>query len=177
MSTRIRIDAARLPGELRREAQEVGADLRRGLGLAAHRSKAEISKRTPVDLGQLRASWRVRPGHGELAAELVNDAPHAGIVELGARPHPVSREGQEAIYEWARRHFGLRGARGKVRRIQGGAFEDPMLRRITMGIVMKIRRKGQRPTYFVRRRLRLFRRFVADEAQAAIRRAQNRGGG
>lgn len=28
------------------------------------------------------------------------DAPHAGIIELGARPHPVSREGVEAIARW-----------------------------------------------------------------------------
>lgn len=35
------------------------------------------------------------------------DAPHAGIVELGARPHPVSEEGRLAIKTWAERKLGL----------------------------------------------------------------------
>jgi hypothetical protein len=34
------------------------------------------------------------------SAAVVVDAPHAGIIELGARPHPVSREGVEAIARW-----------------------------------------------------------------------------
>ncbi len=36
-----------------------------------------------------------------------NDAPHSGIVELGCRPHFVSREGIEALKRWAMLKLGL----------------------------------------------------------------------
>lgn len=40
--------------------------------------------------------------------------PHAVYVELGTRPHPVSKEGQEALQDWAKTKFGIteREARG-----------------------------------------------------------------
>lgn len=51
-------------------------------------------------------------------AVVTDDAPHAGIIELGARPHPVSREGVEAIARWVKTK--LHAVSGPVRqRVHG----------------------------------------------------------
>ncbi len=127
----------------------------------------------------LKASWHVvrvvgtsRLGNrGGLLAELINDAPHAGIIEHGARPHGVSREGWDAIYEWVRRHFGftVMGARSqKMRGVMGETGEDPVLSEITWGIVKKLKREGQKPTYFIRNSLDECQELAAEEIERAI---------
>jgi hypothetical protein len=155
---------------------------------AAYRGQALLRKRTPVDQGQLKNSWQVHPRPG--AREFVtieNRAPHAGIVERGARPHPVSRAGKMALYWWVvrnRKKFSsLRTAGGRASRIRhriasgpvqaGGtrpmAQLDPRVMSIVWGIVKKLEKKGQKPTYFVKNSLPTLEKFFAIEAQRAVR--------
>lgn len=146
---------------LQRRAKAHEKGVRRAALSAAHRGKAMIGRYTPSDLGQLSLSWNVRgDAKGALLAELYNDAPHAGVVEMGARPHKVSAEGWGAIYEWVERHF------PEARDEEGGVDaygNDPEVSRITWAIVKKIGREGQKPTHFVKNRLRVFHEITIKE--------------
>lgn len=157
MSIPIKFDD--LPMEIQRREKSILAAIRRGIRNGARGGRAVLVRRSPKDLGQLKNSWRdtaSRPGTATMTtvAEVFNDAPYAGIVELGARPHPVSREGQLAILEWVQRHF-----RGEDEKAQ---------RRIARAIVHKIRREGQRPTYFVRDSLGDLNALAAREVARAV---------
>lgn len=155
-------------------AEQVGAILRAdrdartkgvtiGLSRAAERGKAHLMTMTKklgkVHMGQYRASWRVvRDGDGYT---IINDAPHAGVIELGARPHKVSPEGVEAIREWVRRKvLGY-----SIADADSNAETD----QITMGIVRKLAKYGQRGTFIVRDSMPELQRFVTVEIDRAIR--------
>lgn len=112
-----------------------------------------------------KAAWKDNaeqskgPARAGMVASVTNDAPYAGVIERGARPHGVSEEGQRAIYEWVRRHFRFtttvkRGAnagkQSKPKSVTGEAFEDPFLSEVTFGIVMKLKREGQKGRFIVR---------------------------
>ena len=146
---------------LKRRAEAHKKGVRRAAFSAAHRGKTMIGHYTPSDLGQLTLSWDVRgDSTGPIMAELYNDAPHAGIVEMGARPHKVSPEGWTAIYEWVERHFpDARDAEGDV----DAYGNDPEVSRITWAIVRKIGREGQKPTHFVRKRIPTFHAITVKE--------------
>lgn len=188
---------------VKRSAAIVREGIRRGAIRGAERGRTFIVSKTPTDQGQLRASWKVRPGipsaiarGTQMLAELLNDAPHAGIVERGARPHPVSPEGWMAIYDWVMRHrveLGIVTAGGRARRARpsrvplaaasgvpgGGVGLDAEAAKITAGIVFKLRMRGQKPTYFVKDNLDVLRRILDAEVRhsvdAALRRAQSEG--
>jgi hypothetical protein len=151
-----------------------------GARAGAERGRTFMVPRTPRDLGQLAASWRVKPYPTieGLLAELINDAPTVAIVELGARPHTVNPQGWAAIYEWARRH--MRNAAGRLRprprtRVQGPLRPfwgpDPEVMAFTNAIVWKIRRYGQQPTFFIRNSIPTLVHLMATELGYAIDRA------
>jgi len=154
----------------------------RGLGV--------LRRASPSDLGQLRSSWELKRTGAKIAGVsaafdreatllvIQNNAPHAGIVEHGARPHPVSREGWEAIYWWVYRHrdyFGMVTKSGKKKRVDAGGWktygrgggevweQHPELASITYGIVKRLREEGQKPTYFVQKLLPHLQDYVAIE--------------
>lgn len=165
----IRTTPKKIQGQLRRRFNGSKSAVRRGALAAAHRSKTMIGHHTPSDLGQLSLSWKVRSmgrdAQGKFIktnklAELYNDAPHAGIVEAGARPHKVSPEGWWSIYEWVERHFPEAAAEDGALDAYGN---DPEFSRITWAIVRKIGRQGQKPTYFVRSRLPALVRIAQEE--------------
>lgn len=159
-----------------------------GATAGAHRARAIIVSETPVDQGELKASWKVRnpllrsTGIGrtfELAV-VQSDATHAGIIEAGARPHPVSREGLENIYQWVRRNFRIQGkgrkkrARfgGKGQRVRPGRFgSNPELTAITNAIAWKLRRRGQKGRFIVKRNMRKFTRITAGEIDSRMKKA------
>ena len=58
---------------------------KRGLFDSAHLCMAIAIEKSPSDQDQLRQAWRVE--ETEDGAMIANDAPHAGIVEMGSRPH------------------------------------------------------------------------------------------
>lgn len=143
----IKIDSKDLAKALKGE----DARARRALPLAAYAAAQrlrgriidEIDRRKITDMGILKNSIRVvkqnRDGGGRFLGggnvAVRSDAPHAGIVELGARPHPVSPEGRAAIARWAARKLGL---------------SDVEAERASWGIAKKIREVGQAPTYVFR---------------------------
>lgn len=72
---------------------------------------SEVFERTPTSgAGLLRnsLSYQVRPV-GRLGVEGIvgTSSPYATPVEEGTRPHPVSRDGREALADWARRKLGV----------------------------------------------------------------------
>lgn len=166
------VDPDRVQHDLAKINKVIRKAVIKGIRSGAHAGRAILVKRSPKDTGQLKASWRVSVGEGMEIAQIFNDAPHAGIVEHGARPHPVSEEGRKAIREWVIRHFGFvgtkkRGTRrlvgknqvtvgGKVRGIgsrvasQRNADMNADVDRVVDGIIHKLETKGQKPTYFVR---------------------------
>jgi len=174
------VKATDLAAALRSGNDEIARAVVRGVAMGAHRARAVMVKATPVDQGQLKAGWYVFlgwqgvgktkiPAIGAMLAELGNSAPHIGIVELGARPHKTNAEGWAAIYEWARRHFGYTPAGGgRMRRIGGDTGEDPFLSAITWGIVKRLEREGQKPTFFVRDNLPTLRRLMGEEISRSI---------
>lgn len=174
--------------------------VRRGVRNSARRGRAHLVRVTPKDSGLLKASWKdttTGPGATSTTVAMVyNDAPYAGIVEAGARPHPVSEEGQLAIYEWVKRHFGFQAigsgknrkiravsldmqtanapGEGRVRPKLGGKLGELNMSielvRIAEAIIHKLRTKGQAPTYFVKNSLPDLESFLADEVSRAVER-------
>lgn len=181
-----------LPDAIRTGEERIHRAVRVGALAGAHRARALIVGRTPTDMGQLRAAWKVKEGGGggniltETIAELYNDAPHITIVELGARPHKVSPEGWAAIYEWVRRHLRKTTGTGAQYRLGGGGKmrprgagvtgpfkgSDPDVSAITNAIAFKIRKYGQKPTLFVRNSIDEMRALMAYELNRAIQLAQ-----
>jgi len=125
----VRIASKDLARRLKKDERRAFKGVEKARSRALQRARGTMVERSPVDQGQLRAAWRV---DGE---SLVNDAPHSGIVEMGARPHGVSAEGMQALKDWARRH---------------GAKDDEEAEAIAWGIARKLRAHGQEPTFFVR---------------------------
>ena len=121
----------------------------RSLIRAAKRGKAHMVKKTPADQGQLRNSWKAQ---GRL---LRNVAPHAGIVELGTRPHGVNESGMLSLIGWAKRH---------------GAATDKEAKAWAWGIAMKLRRVGQKATYFVRNELIELTKIAKREVEMSLKR-------
>jgi hypothetical protein len=161
-----------LPAQLRGLTRRLKQAIVRGSTGGAHRGRAIIVPKTPRDTGQAAAAWQVHvgpPGSGELA-KLVNDAPYIGILEEGARPHPVSRAGVEAIYAWVWRHrlnLQIVTKSGKAAR---GATAEKMARSVTWAIVGKLKTKGQKPTYFIRDALPELRAAMVAEVVAELNR-------
>lgn len=152
-----------LAGVLKAQARALPQAVRLGVRAGAMRGQAHMPKQTPVDQGQLRNSWRVgvtQGFEGSVQAALYNDAPHAGIVEQGARPHAVSQEGIEALAAWAQRKLGL---------------DEKAARGVAYAIAAKIKAEGQAPTYFTRGQMPELTRLTANEVLRRIRQEIERG--
>lgn len=151
----IRVTPEQLVADLRRLRKDTPEILEKGIRAAARRGQAHMPGKTPTDMGQLRNSWRIHdlPGGG---MKLENDAPHAGIVEMGARPHKVNRDGIEALTEWAMRKFGM-----DAKAARGMAF----------AIAKRLEKEGQKPTYFTRNELETLAGFVPAEVEREIAKA------
>jgi hypothetical protein len=158
---------------------------------AAEKSIVHLQRKTNLigknDRGQFRSSWFVEK-RANGGWNVVNDAPHAGIIEEGARPHGVNQEGWNAIYEWARRHFRFttavtkaprRGASGPIQRrrskpqtVRGDIGDDPFLSAVTWGIVKKLKKEGQEPTFMVASTIPTMKKIVKEEVERSIRQHQ-----
>lgn len=158
--------------------------------LAAHRTKAALIKVSPVDTGGFKNAWAVRRGTGKTLARVENLHPIAGVIERGARPHPVSLEGQAAIKRWVLRK-GLakyedvpieklkRGQFGPAQRLQGPGRirtvtnktahdHEEAVDRIVQGIVNKLRTKGQKGLFLMRRHMPKAAQWFRDECRRLI---------
>lgn len=103
-NTTLRIRPQDLARELGARGTQTRKATRAGVRLAAERGRGILAQATPVDTGAMKARWRVSKGG---TVTIVNDAPYAGVVEAGARPHGVSIEGRHAIKLWFMRKVGL----------------------------------------------------------------------
>ncbi len=174
----INITAKQLPAVLRRRAREHPEVVKQGLLLAAERGRKLLVRKSPVGIsGTFKDAWLVHPRpHG---AELENSAPYAGIIELGARPHPVSREGWQAIFEWVRRKIRVTRTRWSRAGRSGGRTGtqitsmrkkgDPELVSITNAIVWKIQTEPTKGHYIVRGSMDDLYRYVNAEVGRALR--------
>jgi hypothetical protein len=150
--TTFRVTPDGLAVQLRKLAKTSPKVLRKGLVRAARRGQAHMPGQTPTDMGQLRNGWRVLEGADGIRLE--NSAPHAGVVELGARPHKVNAAGRKAIAEWAMRKLGLDEAQAKS---------------FAFALAAKIAKEGQAPTYFVRQELQKLAEFVGPAILAELK--------
>lgn len=173
----IKVTAKEIGRELTERNRGIRRRTQKAMMRSALRGQAMLARRTPKDLGQAKAGWRTsKPVVSNVAAavDLYNDVPYVGILEHGARPHPVSREGWLAIYQWVRRHFTFstkiargknEGKRSRQKMMDQG---DPMLAEITNAIVYKIQKYGQRPTYFVKRSMPELRKSLGREVDMQL---------
>lgn len=128
-----------------------------------------IAREAPVDTGRLKQSIIMRKrgvsGHPEIVAQ----APYAGPVEVGSRPHWVPLT---PLVRWVRRHWSsfnlpkrrpgganmtpartARAQAGRDRRIARRAAYDANIVQIARRIQLAIARRGTRPRYYMRRNL------------------------
>jgi len=140
--------------DINKRMRELPRSIRRSLVAGAHRGRALLSKRTPTDLGQMRNSWRVVVTKDNQNIILINDAPHAGIIEEGARPHNVNFEGRLAIERWAMRQLGV---------------DRKIAAAVTEGIVNKLQRHGQKGHYIVRDALPTMRLLAKKEVERRLK--------
>lgn len=175
MATRIVIKPSQVGKQILGRSRAVRKAIARGAVKGAERGRAILVRKTPTDQGQLRASWKVKRGRvtmlgrTSILATLLNDAPHAGIVEKGARPHPVSRAGIEALTQWAWRHrreLGIVTASGRAARGKKAMAEA---RSVAFAIAAKIRREGQVGKFFVLKSLPALEKAMGREINRQIR--------
>jgi hypothetical protein len=156
----------------------------RGLRLGATRGRTILVLTTPKDRGMAKAAWKtIFHGGTGIIATNENSAPYIGILECGSRPHAVSKEGQEAIYQWVLRNLRLVGnaregyaavhvneLHGSQRRRRLGSHDkgETLARQIAFLICRKLRKFGQAPKFFVRGALPNLHRAVRDEIERCM---------
>lgn len=143
---------------------------------------AEIDRQKIIDTGALKASIRVR--RTPTGAELVIHAPHAGVLEAGARPHWAPLQ---PLIDWVTRHraaFGMSKLKPPSRRVyktplgatrarlretfyaMAKADQDADIKAIAYGIRWKIHEEGSKPHWFVRKSLPAMRDALAKILEA-----------
>ncbi len=136
MSTTTKIEPGKLGHALLSEGKKHKKAVFTAAIAAARKFKALLVQRTDdlgiTDRGQLKNSWKAEKT--DYGAVVFSDCPYAGIIEMGARPHPVSREGQEGIAEWAVRKLGV---------------DEKEAKTVAFLICRKIAREGQKPKHLV----------------------------
>jgi hypothetical protein len=130
--------------------KKLGRD-RKAILATAHFGAEVIARNAPVDRGAIKASVHVERDGDTVRITL--DAPHAGVLELGSRPHTPPLE---PLIAWVKRHrasFGIEG-KGTTRNKDTGRFEaSPAVVAAARAIQRKIAREGTRPRYFVKHSL------------------------
>lgn len=120
MTTVVKISPAQLPEALLQEMMRMPHLHERAATRAAYRLKRYLVARTNElkinDRGTYKRSFVVEKN------SVTNSAPHAPIIEEGARPHKVSREGLEMIARWVRRKLRKTTYSLKQKRDEKGRF-------------------------------------------------------
>ena len=150
----INLKLGQLEKALRSDIKARREAVKNGISAAALRGRGLLTKRTPTGATNLlKAAWQVRTARSSggqfMSGYLIeNTAPYAGIVEGGARPHPVSLEGRLAIQYWAERKLGM------DEREAAGLAE---------GVAAKLAEKGQPGTFYVKNSLPELAEFLDAE--------------
>ncbi len=180
------LDMAQLGKMFKKIPAKVRRDVDKGIQLAAHRGRTHLIKKTPTDQGQARNSWVATK------KTIRNDAPHIGILERGARPHKVSREGIESLTQWALRTLTVRRKKAgkkspkkgkkagkkspkkgkkagkKTPRVRKG-LKEPQARAVAFAIAKKIEQEGQQGKFFVQKSLPRIKGFLKKEIEEQLR--------
>lgn len=152
--SRTKIDIKDLGKVLKMELAKVKDVARKASHVAAEVGRNRLSQTAKVDMGQLKASLRVeRYGSGELNAKIHADAPHAGIIERGARPHAVNAAGIASLTRWAMRKFGL---------------PEDQAKGIAFAVATKLRREGQKPTWWFKKELPFTQHVLRAEVERML---------
>jgi hypothetical protein len=97
----INMDPTQIGARLRSDASGLPRALTQAMFSGAQRGRSWILDKTPIDRGILKNAWRVLKS--SQLVELVNDQPYAGVMERGARPFKISKEGIIALAGWVKR--------------------------------------------------------------------------
>lgn len=151
----IRVTPAQLASDLRKRTRTLPKEIQKGIVSGMHRGRTLLSRKTPVDVGQMKASWRINPH----TLALVNNAPHAGIIEGGARPHKVNRAGREALERWAMRQLQV---------------DEKTAKAVAQGVINKLAKEGQKGHFITRDSLPDLAKMVRAETERFIRRQSGR---
>ena len=102
MSTTVRVNIKNLGATLIKHEGIRQEAMRRGMAAGADRGQAlMVRKSKGVNyMGQFMNSWHVPMRRDRNTVTVRNDAPHAGIIEAGARKHGVNAAGRAALLEW-----------------------------------------------------------------------------
>jgi hypothetical protein len=180
--TVIHLNPEEVPAVLAGHAKNMPHAFHKAALKAAHRARARLVRESPVYTGQFKNSWKVIDFGSPAGATVRNDAPHAGIIEKGARPHKVSREGFEAIKAWARKKLIGRSSRknflaagGKLSKAalsttgkKGKHWADVEAERIAWAIVKKLEKYGQKGTVMVQKLMPNFSKWLAVEVSKEV---------
>ena len=148
-----------------RTVKVINAALREAAHFGRTMAVQAVDQAGKVDQGQYRNSFRVIQGKasGQFQGwDMLADAPHAGIIEGGARPHPVSPEGIDSIAQWARRKLGL---------------SEEEAHQAAIAIAWKLRHKGQEGTFIIRDLVPALGRALRHIAETKLRRSSGRPAG
>ena len=135
---------------------------------AANATLPRVVRSSPVDQGLYKLGWEVVETLIGKEVQLRNDAPHAGIIELGARPFwpPFA-----PLYEWAKRKAGELHLAGLVsigpqafRKTKAGtlrykgqaalnADDDKAIQSFARGVQHAIAKRGLPPRYIMAKQL------------------------
>ena len=141
---------------LKKEGAKIARCVQIALKIAAERWRKYLVNRVDdlgiADTGGYQEGFQVSVLGGRVVVR--NTHPAAGVIELGAAPHPVSIEGQEMIRGWCVRKLGL---------------SEKEARNAAFLICRKIREFGQEPKYVVRDSLPQLLKYFEIELGSALR--------
>lgn len=157
MSVVIKIEPGDLSKMLRGEGERVREAIKLATKAAALKLKTYLVRQT--DKLGITYQGVYKGGFRATDNSVVNDAPHAGIVEMGARPHKVSKEGREAIKRWAMIKLGL---------------AEPEAEEASWGIAKTIEMVGQEGYHVMRDAVPMAVEFFKQELTRILKRNQGK---
>lgn len=163
------VQLEQLGAQIRVDEQERQEEVEEACFAAALEGMPIVVEDTPSDRGQARAAWDVDRVPG--GADLFNDAPYAGALEAGSRPH---RPPFEPILRWVVRKFGLK-MQNKSSSKRG--FEDlgdvpEETRAVAWAVCEKIAQEGTEGNWMVRDNLPKLERILKREVEKRLRQSE-----
>lgn len=180
MGNVIAVAPGQLGAVLKTDAAKLPQAVKRAMLKGAQRGRALLVKLSPVDRGILKNAWRIvkLSSEGENGCEVVNDSPHAGVVERGARPGmKMGPAAIESLTGWVKRVI-LRTSRPKRgKKAASFADWDAEARSIAYAIARKFEREGMKGRFFVKDALPQLTQWVAETVISEITKYYAKGGG
>lgn len=153
----VRVEANKLAVTLRNNAKRERTLVASAALAAAHRFRAHLVQAADdagiTDTGAYRKGFKVVKAG--LGSRVENSAPHAGVIERGARPHFVGARVRAMIARWARRKLGL-----SKKEAESAAY----------AIAHKISVQGSKAHYIVRDAIPVARRMFGEEVKRRLKR-------